>query len=69
MPLRRSSLARRTLSRLTGEGAGEGAAMAGERRRENSMQDRYNRIVWKIKLNPFSHCDEYSYLQFHYGWC
>ena len=54
---------------MTGEGAGEGAAMAGERRRENSTQDRYNRIVWKIKLNLLSPRDEYSYLKFHFGWC
>ena len=44
LPLIRSSLARRTLSRLTGEGAGDGAAVAGDRRSENRRQERNRKM-------------------------
>ena len=39
-PFSRKSFARRAVSRLTGAGAGEGAAMVGERRKEKITQER-----------------------------
>ena len=62
----RKSFARRTLPRLTvGAGAGEGAAMVGERRREKRMQDRQRMMVCNIEYEVLYYLYKNPHLQLH----